>query len=187
MDWWCARVSGVLEFYVVFRWFRRAHFLCCFMLCYHRFIPSDCYFNAYCVIYWHVILTPDTWHLISDTGIWHVDTWYLTLVFDMLTLDIWHRYLTCYHSTPDTWHLTLVFDMLTPDTWYLTLNIWHRYLTCYHLTPDTWQLTCYHLIFNICYHLILAHLTWFVTPDWILLYLAPILHCIFMIITFTGT
>ena len=126
-----------------------------------------------------------TWHLI-------LDTWYLTPIFDMLylTLDIWHQYLTCYYFTPNTWHLisntstwhvildtwylTPVFDML-----YLTLDIWHLYLTCYHLTPDTWlmifdtwQLTCYHLILDICFHMVLVHLTWCcdtwldtITPD----------------------
>ena len=179
-------------------------------------------------------LTLDTWHLISDTGIWHVYawplilyTWYLTLVLDLLyltpdtwhgtslyeliydvdidmllldtwylALDIWHRYLTCICLTLDTSHL--ISDTGTChvilDTWYLTLDIWHRYLTCYHLTPDTWhliydtwRLTCYHLL-DLCYHLVLVHI-WpdIVTPDWILLRLTPVLHDIFMTITFTGT
>jgi len=90
-------------------------------------------------------LSPDPWHLISDTGTWNVilDTWSLTLDIDT-----------------GTWHVIL-------DTWSLTLDIWHRYLTCYHLTPDTWHLiydtwhlTCYHSL-DICYHLVLTHLTWY--------------------------
>ena len=79
------------------------------------------------MLYW----TPDLWHLISDTGTWHVilDTW-------SLTLDIWHRYLTCYHLTP------------VPDTWYMTLDNWRAitYLTCFHMVLvhltwccDTWR------------------------------------------------
>jgi len=24
-------------------------YICCFILCYHRFIPSGCYFNAHCM------------------------------------------------------------------------------------------------------------------------------------------
>ena len=62
---------------------------------------------------------------------------------------------------------------------YLTLDIRHRYLTCYHsldMLSHGWhaitRLTCY---------------TWpdIVTPDWLLLYLTPILYCIF--ITFSRT
>jgi len=84
------------------------------------------------LIIWHWLLhlTPDPWHLISDTGTWYVilDTW-------SLVLDIWHRYLTCYHL------------ILIPDTWYMTLNNWHAitYLTCFHIVLvhltwycDTW-------------------------------------------------
>ena len=109
------------------------------MLCYHRFIPSDCYFNVYRMIYWHVIL----------------DTWYRTPVLDLLylTLDIWHRYLICYYLTPDrlildTWYLAPVLDMLLPDTWYITLDNWHAitYWTCFHMVLvhltgycDTWM------------------------------------------------
>jgi len=104
------------------------------------------------------------------------------LTYDVVTLYSTHMIPTCYYLTPDTWHLiylTPVLDMLLLDTWYQTLDIWHRYLTCYHLTPDTWyliydtwQLTWYHLILDICYHLILIHLTWccdtwldIITPD----------------------
>jgi len=103
----------------------------------------------------------------------------------------WHiiLWLLLTHLIPDTWYLIPVLD-----TWYLTLDIWHLYLTCYHLTPDTW-----HLIYDTwqltCYHLILIYaITWYwhiwpdiMTPDWILLHLTPVLHCIFMIITVTRT
>jgi len=110
-------------------------------------------------------LTPDPRHLISDTGIWHVilDTW-------STTLDTWHRYLTCYtwHLIHDTWYLIPVLDMLylTPDIWHLTIDMlsltWHVFTWYKHIWPDI------------------------VTPDWILLHLTPVLHYIFMIITFTG-
>jgi len=107
-------------------------------------------------------------------------------------LDIW-----CCNSafnSPDTGMLIIWHWYVILDTWPLTLDIWYRYLTCYNLILDTWhlrsniwQLTCYHLILDICYHLV-RH-TWpdVVTPDWILLYLTLVLYCIFMIITFTGT
>ena len=109
------------------------------------------------MLYW----TPDLWHLISDTGTWHVITWHLI-----------------------------------PDTWYMILDNWHAitYLTCFHMVLvhltwccDTWQLASYHLILDICYYLVLTHWPDIVTPDWILLHLTPVLHCIFMIITLTGT
>jgi len=45
------------------------------------------------------------------------------------------------HDLLITWHL-----MPGTDTW--------------HLLSDTWRLTCYHLILDICYHLVLIHLTW---------------------------
>ena len=52
---------------------------------------------------------------------------------------------------------------------------------------DTWQLTCYHLILDICYHLVPIYLTWYcdiwlnsITPDTCIT-----LHI--MIITFMGT
>ena len=89
-------------------------------------------------------LSPDTWHLISNTGTWNVilDTW-------SLKLDIWHQYLTYYHLTLDTWHLisdTGTWHVITwhlmHDTWYMTLNIWHA------------------ITYLICFHLVLVHLTW---------------------------
>ena len=127
----------------------------------------------------HVILTPDPRHLISDNGTWHVilDTW-------SMTLDIWHRYLTCY-----TWHLISV-----TGTWHV---IWHLisdtgtwHVITWHLIPNTWYMTLddWHAITHLtCFHMVQAHLPDIVTPDWILLYLTPVLHCIFMTITFTGT
>jgi len=39
--------SDITRYFVLA--FRRVHFLCCFMLCYHHFIPSDCYFKVYCM------------------------------------------------------------------------------------------------------------------------------------------
>jgi len=60
----------------------------------------------------------------------------LHLIFDT---DTWHL-------IPDTWYLTLALDMLSLNTWYLI--------------SDTWRLKCYHLILDICYHLVLIHLTW---------------------------
>jgi len=96
-----------------------------------------------------------------------LDTW-------SLTLDIWHWDLTWYYLAPDTWHLISdtgtwyaitwhlipVLDMLSLDTWYLTPDIWHLIIGSYHL------------ILDICYHLVLTHLTWYcntwlntITPD----------------------
>jgi len=119
-----------------------------------------------------------TWHLIPDT-------WYLTLVLDMvllgtwyLTLDIWHQYLTCYYLTPDTWHL-----ISDTDTWHVIT--WHLIPDTWYMTPENWHAITWYLIYAI---------TWYwhiwpdiVTPDWILLHLIPIIHFIFMIITLTGT
>ena len=101
---------------------------------------------------WHRHLICYTWHLIHDT-------WYLTPVLDMLYLipdprpDTWHlrsdtgtRHVITWHLIPDTWCLTPVLDMLSLDTW--------------HLIYGTWQLTCYHLILDTCFHMVLVHLTW---------------------------
>ena len=65
-------------------------------------------------------LTPDTWHMISDTGTWHVFTWHLIPDTWYMTFDNWHAitHLTCYHLV--LVHLT---DIVTPD-WILL-----------HLTP----------------------------------------------------
>ena len=102
------------------------------------------------------------WHMIPDTGICH----------------IWHRHLPWY-----IWH------------WYLPCYMWNRHLSCYiwHMIPDigtchaifdTWYMTP---VFDICYHLALAHLTWYCDtwPDTITLDTCT--PCIFMAITFTGT
>ena len=82
---------------------------------------------------------------------WLPNIWCCNSVFNSHDTDmliIWH------------WYVIL-------DTWSLKLDIWHRYLTCYqltldtwHLISDTWQLTCYHLIPDICYRLVMTHLTW---------------------------
>jgi len=98
------------------------------------------------MITWYIMLT---WYrtpaLICYTWHQHLtcyylrDTWYLTLVFDILYL------------TPDldTWYMTPVLDLLLLDTWYLIHDIWHWYLTCYHLTPDTWDLILWHLMVDM--------------------------------------
>ena len=107
-----------------------------------------------------------------------LDTW-------SLTLDIWHWYLTWYYLAPDTWHLISdtgtwhaitwhlipVLDMLSLDTWYLTPDNWHA-ITWYLTYAITWY---WHIWPDI------------VIPDWILLYLTPVLPCIFMIITLRET
>ena len=113
----------------------RIHFLCCYMLCYYRYMPSNCHCNFYYMIHRYT-----SWYVISDTGTCHtiLDIWYLTPVLAMLylTLDIWHRYLSCY-----TWHL--IYDTgachAILDISYMTLDIWPRYLPCYtwHLISDT--------------------------------------------------
>jgi len=80
----------------------------------------------------------------------------------------WHIILWLCIDSPDTDMLIIWHWYVILDTWSLIVNIWHRYLTRYHLTPDTWhliyntwQLTCYNLILDICYHLVLTHLTWY--------------------------
>jgi len=120
------------------------------------------------------ILVYFPWHLASDIHIWH------------LISDTWH--LTCYHLTPDTWHLILtrILDMLSLDTWYLTPDTWY-------LTPSNWHAITWYWIFDKhTWYMILATWYWYtwhdvVTPDWILSHLTLVLHCLFMIITFTGT
>jgi len=51
---------------------------------------------------------------------------------------------------------------MIPDTWDLTPDDWHAITWYRYIWPDV------------------------VTPDWILLHLTPILHCMFMIITLRG-
>ena len=63
-----------------------------------------------------------------------------------------------YCTSPDTWHLIYI-----PDTWYLIPDSWYDITWYWYTWPDA------------------------VTLDWILLPLTPVLHCLFMIITFTGT
>jgi len=96
----------------------------------------------------------------------------LTVLFSCIMLHDWMI----------AWHM--MFWLCIQLTWhwyvnYLTLGIWHWCLICHHLTPDfwhlisdTWQSTCYHLILDISYHLVLIHLTWCcdtwldtITPD----------------------
>ena len=101
------------------------------------------------MIAWHIILwlcidspdtdmlylTPDPWHLIFDTGTWHVITWHLIPDTWHLIYDTWQ--LTCYHSL----------DMLSHGTSTLGLMLWHLigyYYTWHLLSLDTWELTCYH-------------------------------------------
>jgi len=117
---------------------------------------------------------------------------YLTILFSCITsqdlLITWHRHINNWHLIPDTWYLTLIFDMPSLDTRYLTLDIWH--LTLDMLSPDTGYLIntpdIRHLIHYTCY-LVLIHLTWCcdIGLDTITTY--TVLHCLFMIIAFTGT
>ena len=119
------------------------------------------------------------------------------LVMLYLLFDIWYRYLPCYtyylisdtrtcHATLITWYLLSVLAML-----YLLFDIWYRYLPCYtyYLISDTG--TC-HAILIVCYltpdiitldtwHAITRY--WYTWSDIV----APVLYCIFMTITFTGT
>ena len=77
------------------------------------------------------------------------------------------------HDRVIAWHMIL---------WHCIQLTWHWHIKYLTLILDTWQLTCYHLIFDM---LTLSIDT--VTPDWILLHWTPVLHCLFMIITFMGT
>jgi len=89
---------------------------------------------------------------------WLPDIWYCNSVFnshdiDMLITWPWYVY---------TWHDP---SHLISDT-----GTWH--VITWHLISDTWWLICYHLILDICYHLVLTHLTWYcdtwlytITPD----------------------
>jgi len=118
------------------------------------------------MIAWHIILwfcidSPDTDMLI----IWH---WYVILNTWSLTLESWHRHLTCYtgHLISDTWYLTPVLDMLylIPDPWYLISDTGTWHVITWHLIPDTWYMTLgnWHVItYLICFHMVLAHLTWY--------------------------
>jgi len=157
----------------------------------------------------HLISNTGTCHAI-------LITWYLTPVFAMLylSLDIRHRYLPCYtyhlisdtgtyHAILITWYPTPIFAML-----HLSLDIRYRYLLCYtyHLIPNTgtchailitWYLTPVLTMLYLTVDMLLLTwhaITWYqytwpdiVTPDWLLFYLASVLYCIFMILTFTGT
>ena len=78
-------------------------------------------------------LIPDIWCCDSHRYISYLiliciylipDTWYLTLILDMLylTFDIWHQYLTCYHLN---WYCDTWLDIITPETC-ITLHI-HDY------------------------------------------------------------
>jgi len=117
-------------------------------------------------------LTPDLWHVISDTGTWHVmlDIWYLTPAPDTLylTTDPWHLisdsdtwHVITWYLIPDTWYPIPVLDMLylTPDSRYLIYDT-----DLLYLTPDTWYMTLdnWHAITHlICFHMVLVHLTWY--------------------------
>jgi len=88
---------------------------------------------------WHQYLPCYTWQLISDTGTCHaiLDTWYLTLVLDILSLDTWYLHLiyntwrlTCYHSLDMLSHGTSTLDLIL---WHLTgyYYTWHLYYMAY--------------------------------------------------------
>ena len=127
---------------------------------------SHWHINYLTLVCLHLTLIIDmlllTWHLMFDTGSWHIilDTQYLTPALDMLylipdtgtwyvildtwslTLDTGHRHLICitWHLISDTWNLTPALDMLylTPDLWYLIsdTSTWH--VITWHLIYDTW-------------------------------------------------
>jgi len=95
-----------------------------------------------------------TWHLISNT-------WYLTLVLDMLSLNTWSL-------TPETWHLTI--DMLSLDTWHMLspgtnifdLILWHLtgyYYTwhLYYITYSWLSLSPWHDYYTATRHLVLLY------------------------------
>ena len=104
-----------------------------------------------------------TWHMMMYLCIqltWYPHVNYLTLI--------------CLYLTPDPRHL-----ISDTGTWLLSPNTWY-------LIFDTWQLTWNHLLDMFSHgtsalDLILWHLTG------LLLHPAPVLQCLFMIITFTGT
>jgi len=100
---------------------------------------------------------------------WLPDIWCCNSVFNSPNTDMlitWYQYVYTSHLIPDIWYLTQVLNLLS---------------------LDTWQLTWYHLILDIRYHLVLTHLTW-CCDIWLdTTTLTPVLHCVFMIITFTGT
>jgi len=105
-------------------------------------------------------LTPDSWHLISDTGTWHVITW---------------------HLIPDTWYMIL-------DNWYAITHLIYFHMALVHLTwcCDTWlgyYYTC--IIFSIHDYHFYGDLAWllycnqtFGTPEllcsWTPVYLNPL-------------
>ena len=92
----------------------------------------------------------------------------------ILIPDPWHLISNAdtWHLISDTWYLILVLDMLSLNTW--------------HLISDTWRLTCSHLIHGML-SLGTIHLTWCCDTSLDNIILDTVLHCIFMIITFTGT
>ena len=138
-------------------------FLCCYMLCYYRYILDNCHCNFYYIIHRYT-----SWYMIFAPA--------LTMLY--LAYDIWHQYLPCYtwrmisdtgtchaihlisdtsicHAILNTWYMTPVLDML-----YLTYDTWHQYLPFYiwHMIPDIG--TC-HAIFD----------TWYMTLVFDMLYL----------------
>ena len=83
-------------------------------------------------------LTPDPWHLISDTGTWQVITWHLIPDTWYMTFDNWHAitHLTCLHMALVhlTWNCDTWLDTITPDTVlhciFMTITFtgtWHDY------------------------------------------------------------
>ena len=109
--------------------------------CLLNYLPSSLSILLFMVVrVWNL-----TYTVFSET------TWFFgirtTLVYRTIFLYhlTWLHIQCCLLSPAD---ITLMsWYHLTPDTW--------------HLIYDTWQLTCYHLILDICYHLILTHLTWY--------------------------
>jgi len=68
-----------------------------------------------------------------------------------------------WYLTPDTWYAITWYWIFDKYTWYVTLDTWHAITWYWYTWPDV------------------------VIPNWILLHLTPVLHCLFMIITFTAT
>ena len=97
-------------------------------------------------------LTPDLWHVISDTDTLHVilDTWYLTPTLDMLYLT--HQHLICYtwHLIHDTWYLHRFLTchtwylILTPNIWHMLTLTWHAFIWYKHIDLILWCLTEYY-------------------------------------------
>ena len=110
----------------------------------------------------HALITTVTCIIIA--AVVFFSTWYLAI-----WVNIWCYTLYSYRTPAcHTWYLICCTCHVIFDTWYLTPDIWH--MTINMLSPGTSTLDII-----------------IVTPDCGLLYLTPVLHGIFMIITVTET